>query len=55
MTFHLANVVADPEIRRPTDEYDILEIGDKMRWAYLSRVPNRLIDHVFSKTKFSLD
>ena len=49
--FDLANVVADPGLRRQIDEYGTPEIRDKMRWAYLSRRPSRLIGHKFPKTK----
>ena len=49
--FELANVVFDPGIRRPIDEFGTPEIRDKMRWAYLSRSPSRLIGHNFTKTK----
>ena len=53
--FDLANVVADPGIRRPIDDYGTSEIRDKMRRAYLSRGPSRLVGHNFPKTKFGAD
>ena len=49
--FDLANVIADPGIRRPIDEFGTPKIKDKMRWAYLSRGPSRLIGHNFPKNQ----
>nr|XP_051204848.1 uncharacterized protein LOC127318387 isoform X4 [Lolium perenne] len=50
--FDLANVVSDPGMRRPIDDYPTPELRDKMRWAYLCRGRNRLDGHKFHKTKF---
>ena len=53
--FDLANVIADPGIRKPIDKFGTSEIRDKMRWAYLSRGPSQLFGHKFPKTKFGPD
>ncbi|XP_047087880.1 zinc finger MYM-type protein 1-like [Lolium rigidum] len=53
--FDLANVKKDPGMRRAIDEFSTPQIRDKMRWAYLSRGPSRLLGHNFRKTKFGPD
>jgi hypothetical protein len=53
--FEIANVVSDPGIRKQIDQFGTPEFRDKMRWAYLSRGPSRLIGHNFPKTKFVPD
>ena len=54
-SFDIANVVADPGVRRRIDEFGTPEIRDKMRWEYFSRGRNHLIGHNFPKTKFGPD
>ena len=53
--FDLANVIGDPGIRRPIDEFATMEIRDTMRREYLSRGRNRLIGHHFPKRKIGAD
>ena len=53
--FDLANVISDPGMRRPIDEFGTPEIRDKMIWAYLSKGRSHLIGPNFPKTKFGPD
>ena len=53
--FDIANVIGDPGIRRPIEEFATSEIRDTMRRAYLARGRNRLIGHKFHKTKIGAD
>jgi hypothetical protein len=53
--FDLANVISDPGMWRPVDEFRTPHIRYKMSWAYFLRGPSHMVGHNFPKTKFGPD
>jgi hypothetical protein len=53
--FDLANVISDPGMWRPVDEFRTPHIRYKMSWAYFLTGPSHMVGHNFPKTKFDPD